>query len=348
MHRYIRLIFLAGLILALTACGSSRSDEEETAGPTYATFGVDGNGVDYIGADRCVGCHAGLSSAQVLSYRYGRHVVHSTAIDAASPASCLACHDPIGDGGTLERFIDPAHVPAAGLAAVGCENCHGAGGDHFGIEPIPNPLPGVGDCGKCHTVLPVGPAGHVGGSADGIMEDYAAGGHAATVGGGIPLAVCSRCHSDEGFRAFAGATAGFDAGQISAALTGAAAPANLSSVQCRTCHDSHSGQLRAEETTSVQGGAKVVQFSQQFNLCTACHQVFLQATYNAATESFDYTLDRTRLPFHGTAGDPLADGNGLLIWDTHFSSPSASIAGYAIDAANPKACTTCHDPHRAD
>ncbi len=226
MQRYIRLIILAGFTLLLAACGSSRSDEAEIQGPTQEVFGVDADGIAYIGADRCIGCHAGLfGGEQVIAYLDSKHVVHNSAINAASPASCLNCHDPIADGHTLERFIDPAQVPAAGLAAVGCENCHGAGGNHFGYGPLPKPSPDFATCGKCHTVLPVGPTAHAGNTADGILEEYVTGGHASTVKGGIPLATCSRCHSDEGFRAFIGATTGADANQIGAALAGAAPPA---------------------------------------------------------------------------------------------------------------------------
>lgn len=344
-QKYSRTILLAGLFLALTACGSSRSDDDPQL-PAPATFGEDADGIAYIGADRCIGCHASpiFDSQQVADYLDSRHVIHSSAVNAGLPAGCLSCHDPIGDGGTLERFLDPAAVPAAGLAAVSCEACHGAGGEHFGAGPLPHPAPDFNQCGRCHTVLPAGPAGHADPSANGIVEDYAAGSHAASQQG-TAIAVCSRCHSDEGYRRFIGETNGLDEGQLTTALAGATPPANQNTVQCRTCHDSHSGGLRASTISDPENGTV---FSQQFNLCTSCHQVFLLATFDAVAQAFTYELDRARRPFHGTAGNPLADGNNLLIWDTHFPSAADGIVGYNIDAADAQACTTCHDPHRAN
>ncbi len=344
-HGTLRLILLAGMILALTACGSSRSDEDGVdLGPEF--LGVDENGIGYIGSDRCISCHDGLGidAEQVDAYLGSPHVIHSTAINAASSAFCLNCHDPLGDGVILEGFIDPVNVPENGLAAISCESCHGAGGEHFGVGPLPRPTPDFKLCGECHTSLPSGPAAHAGEFANGILEDYTSGVHAATLQGRA-FAVCSRCHSDEGFRRFAQDTAGFTASQISAVLAGATPPADPSTVQCRTCHDSHSGELRSTATTAVPDGATVVQYSRQFNLCTTCHQVFLTADFDAVSQAFTYELDRARLPFHGTAGNPLDDPNSLLIWDTHFASPADGISGYGINAADEEACTSCHHPH---
>ncbi|MBE0597426.1 MAG: hypothetical protein IH614_09165 [Desulfuromonadales bacterium] len=345
-NRLFRLILLAGLLLALTACGSSRSDDDRAeAGPQF--FGVDANGIAYVGSDRCVGCHTGpvRGTEQVMAYLDSKHVVHSTAINAASSAFCLSCHDPIRDGRTLERFLDPARVPAQGLAAVGCENCHGAGGDHFGIGPLPQPTPDFNQCGKCHTALPSGPMGHVGLSASGILENYQDSRHASSVRGGPTNALCARCHSDEGYRQQFAATATLDATELPAFFAGVTAPAVRSPVQCRTCHDSHSGELRTAAT--VDAGTAGVVFSQEFNLCTSCHQVFLTATPDAASGKFTYLLDPAKSHFLASGGHPNAGAASIVIDDTHFANQGGTIAGYNIDAAAANACTACHDPHGA-
>ncbi len=128
MKKYFSWFILALLVGLLAGCGSSR-DSASTAGADDG-FGADPQGTAYVGAGTCVDCHQTMSFSEeaVAGYLASKHVVHSSHINAGSDAYCLDCHDPIGDGGTLEQYIDAADVPAEGLAAVGCENCHGAGG----------------------------------------------------------------------------------------------------------------------------------------------------------------------------------------------------------------------------
>lgn len=347
LHRYIRFVLLTGVLAGLVACGSGRLDDDQSD-TDVRDFGVDGDGIAFIGADLCVGCHTihPIGNEQVAAFLGSKHVVHSLGINAGSPASCLRCHDPIGDGSTLERFIDPAQVPPAGLAAVGCENCHGAGGEHYGVAPMPIPTPDFNQCGQCHTALPPGPPAHAGG-ANAIFEKYTGGSHAGTIQN-PSSALCGRCHTDEGFRAFIDQTAGMDGIQLAGFFRTIPAPASVSDVQCRTCHDSHSGQLRAAASGNLAGGASIPPFSQGFNLCTSCHQVFLTAAFDEASGNYQYQLDHSRVPFHGVDGNPQADGFGLLIWDTHFPSTLFGITGYGINAANENACTSCHDSHLAN
>lgn len=347
-RKYMRLILLSVLLFSLSACGSTRSDDVQVD-VAPRDLGSDASGVAFVGADRCVNCHTlyALGNEQVTAYLASNHVQHSTAIHAGSSPDCLSCHDPIGDGRTLEQFIPPSSVPELGLAAVGCENCHGAGGEHLGGESIPTALPGVTECGACHSLLPADPAGHAGVFANSILEKYTNGNHANTLKGD-PRDLCSRCHSDEGFRSFIGLTAGMDADQLLETLSDEVTTTPLSSVQCRSCHDSHSGKLRVLPSGEVAVGATVAPFSQGFNLCTSCHQVFLTFTFEPLTGLYSYTLDNSRRPYHGVSNDPLADPIGWVIWDTHFSDPDNAVAGYNINAASEQACTNCHDPHTAN
>ncbi|HEY6009341.1 MAG TPA: hypothetical protein VIU40_13530, partial [Geobacteraceae bacterium] len=269
--RNVRFI-LAGTavaaMLSLAGCGSNLdSGGDTTAGA--GGFGQDSAGRAFVGASVCIQCHDTFSwsSQQVADYLESKHVIHSSHVTAADTA-CLRCHDPIRDGRTVEQFIDPANVPAAGLAAVTCEDCHGAGGQHFGAGPIPNPKPGAETCdtGKCHTVLPSDhlpfhPEG------DAIGEKYLASAH-GTANELRNEAVCTRCHNHEGAMLYKDITT---AAQL--AFSALPVQGEVSRVQCKTCHNPHDpGKLLKEATTSN---------SAEYRTCTNCHQSH-DADLNAA------------------------------------------------------------------
>jgi len=333
---------MAILTLSATAllwgCGSSGGGGDDPAPPPRV--------IAFTGSGGCIACHEDydFSADIVAGYLESKHLVHSSDITAASGAACLECHDPVGDGPTLAPYVPPAAVPVTGLAAVGCENCHGPGGDHYGVGPIPVPQPGVDACGKCHKALPAGPEAH--GTGESLVAKYSTSAHASSPLS--PVALCARCHTDEGFRMYIDQTAGFTADQLTATMAGEPLLSVRSTIQCRTCHDSHSGEPRAAVSGEVADGASVPPFSRGFNLCTSCHQVFLTASYDPAAQAYAYALDASRTPYHGTGGNPIQDSLGLVIWDTHFSSPAHAIAGYGINAADETACTRCHDAHAAD
>lgn len=329
------LLTIVAAAMLLWGCGSNGSSGSPE--PTAGNFGTDANGIAFSGTTGCIACHQSrvdVGNEAVEKYLQSKHLVHGTAISASSSAFCLNCHDPLGEGRTLEQFVPAANIPAGGLAAVGCENCHGAGGDHFGIGPIQVVNPGVAECGQCHTGLPGGPAGHA--SAGNILANYQDSPHATSVLAPA-VALCSRCHSDEGYRQFSGPTAGLDAADFIAFFTGVTAPPAPTAVQCRTCHDPHSGELRADATLDAE---QRQQYSPEFNLCTSCHLVFLTATPDAAGGTFSYEIDTTRTTYLA-AGHPLP----AMIEDTHFANPGAGIVGYNINAAAANACTACHDAH---
>ena len=332
------------LFVSLTACSGGGADP--AAGTiTTPVFGTDDQNVSYIGSDRCLACHETLTPDAVASYLASRHG-RPGSVDATADPACLSCHDPIGDGWTLAPWFPDLQLPAGGMAAVGCENCHGAGPLHLAIIPDhPNPVPDFNVCGKCHGALPSTVAGHATGISANIFAAYQQSAHPNT-SVTITLPLCARCHSDEVFRQYGAETAGMDGGQLAAFFVGVERLPERSPIQCRTCHNGHDGSLRASPTTAVENGLTVLKYSRQFNLCTACHQVFLTATFNPASSTYRYLLDPGKVPFHGTtdsAGRPTPAPD--VIWDSHFATADASIVGYAVNPASEQACLACHDPH---
>jgi hypothetical protein len=111
--------------------------------PLPPFLGVDRATARYIGAERCGECHA----SALAIWAGSQHARSITTLDEAGRGHdprCLPCHvtgmgHPGGDVG--------------GLAVVGCESCHGPGGDHA-ARPAPGygALPTDGSaCVACHT-----------------------------------------------------------------------------------------------------------------------------------------------------------------------------------------------------
>ena len=323
------LLFLAGMIpLALAGCGSSGSGGDQTAGPDR---GVDPEtGIAFVSAATCIDCHDDISFSMdlVAGYLEGKHVVHSSHITQASDPTCLECHDPLGDGPTLEPLIDPANVPADGLAAVGCENCHGAGGEHFGVGPIPVVQPGIDTCGQCHDELP---DSHLTfhPEADFITTNYKESRHfTARVRN---EAICSKCHTDEGGKLYKDVT------NRTQLLAHVLPVSSDEPVQCRTCHDPHNaGKLLKEE---VEDHGHVVA-SAEYATCTTCHMSDVEVPDSPdAPTNVDWM-------YHW-------DVYYRIITDTHYDDPAtpALIEGYALDhheESGHRACLDCHDVHSVE
>jgi len=114
---------------------------------------------DYVGSEACQSCHA-------AEYATWAESAHAHAIDTlrsrdrAGDADCLRCH--------TTAFEEPGGFPAGGdvaahpdLARVGCESCHGPGGEHVGEDARRfGTIVSLGDkcdscvilqiCGSCH------------------------------------------------------------------------------------------------------------------------------------------------------------------------------------------------------
>jgi len=337
-------IFAACLLLA--GCGSS-SGSGGSAG-TGPALGTSSEGVSYVGANTCINCHEDFSwsADEVAGYLEGKHVIHSTHVSATSDSVCLECHDPIGDGTLIQDKIDAANVPAGDLAAVTCEACHGAGGDHYGVSPITTAEPGPDTCAQCHdkqweTIAEA--SGHLTyhPEGNGIYSDYAASRHA--VGSVRGEAVCAKCHTDEG------AKANKDIHSITGLATVASVD-NASSIQCRTCHDPHNaGKLLEDKVTAYNHTTHthdVVQSSEDAT-CTNCHQngqVDLAATDPVAvpgTSSSDGGSGD--LIYHATRYDRVIASN-------HYDDPTTTdvIEGFVVNKASDRACRDCHNVHSGD
>ena len=149
------------VLLALSACGSGYSARNGAVSSSQADqgFGVK-NGIAYVGASVCTKCHP----VEVSNYLKGEHAFHSghintvanTTVTLPSGASgtCFTCHDPLGDGATIQSLVtmNSSTEPAEGsVALVTCEDCHGPGGQHYGLGPIPDPTPDWTACGDLST-----------------------------------------------------------------------------------------------------------------------------------------------------------------------------------------------------
>jgi hypothetical protein len=322
LRRFPVLILAVLLSATLWGCGSNRDSGSSEALTLEQQFGSDAAGRSFVGGGTCIGCHQDISfSAELVQgLLQSKHVVHEDHINAASPAECLLCHDPTGDGSTIAPLIAAENVPAEGLAAVTCEDCHGAGGEHFGVGPIPNVRPDFNTCGTCHRGLPQDQHDHLGALANNILQNFLDSaaldtGHAASFsdknfpgrieGTSMMTADCARCHTDEGFQQLFAINTGF--GEMVRELGNVGPFENVSVVQCRTCHDPHDLGLKGEGATFLNVSATPgvfdfrAAYSAEFNLCTGCHQAFLvpnafvdaSTFFDPVTGTFNYTLDPT-------------------------------------------------------
>lgn len=114
---------------------------------------------DYVGSDACQSCHAKEYETWAAS-PHGHAVETLEKQGKADDAECLACHTTAygKPGGFPEGAPVSAH---ADLARVGCESCHGPGGDHIGPDAKRvGTIVSLGDkcdscsilkiCGTCH------------------------------------------------------------------------------------------------------------------------------------------------------------------------------------------------------
>jgi hypothetical protein len=352
-----KVLLLAATILAVSLWGCS-SDFDAENNPVAGGTGTPVVDASSIGAGNCIGCHedadlSTIDSPQIVTdYLAGGHVIHPaptdpalTIIDAASPPECLVCHDPIGDGRSLESFIAPdgdyaptpsAAIPLAGLAAVTCEACHGAGGDHAvnaaGL-PVPYATPDYDRCGQCHNAALIKNNVHPA-EGDNILEDYTASKHFS--GASRNQAVCVKCHTDEGARLYKSIDTATD-------LANTLPVTATNKIQCRTCHDSHNnGRLLEADTLADPDPTR--QASAEYNTCTNCHQ-----RHDAQIGA---TITQVGAATDGASGDLIihAASWDRVISSTHRDDPATPdfIEGYVIDPTNERACRDCHNVHGAD
>lgn len=351
LKKLLSLIFATACVLALWGCTGNRDAADFAASGNE--LGSDSKtGIAYVGSNVCIDCHQAFSwsAGAVNEYLEGKHVIHSDHITAARGSECLKCHDPIGDGPALESYVSAEDVPAAGLAVVGCETCHGAGGEHFGSGPMPVGSPNFEACGVCHNAEMFHNAYHPEG--DNILEDYKASPHAAS--GDRNNFMCVKCHTDEGGRAYKDVETAESLAAVTLPL------ATASPIQCRTCHDPHNPMKLLKEETENHRTHEVTA-SAEYNTCTNCHQ-----RHDAQLASAD-KLAEDATDEDGASGDLIYHSKrwNRVISSTHYDNPNTSyesanldeedpdyapniVEGYAMDPANERVCRDCHNVHASD
>jgi hypothetical protein len=332
-----------------------------------------------VGLDVCTICH----ERKVPDWLVGQHgnensatpalsgTLDSTGMptyaDIAGDPTCLSCHDPLGDGHLLESTL----TGNTARPVIGCESCHGGGAEHFGAGAIPFPKPGADQCGQCHNQN--FPTSHLTTNANGgrIVEDYRTSPHAGSInshtlanGGPDVMALCSRCHTDEGYKKYRSGVPG-TTGHDTLINDFASVPplADASDITCRSCHDGHKANatnLTVVPSSTVNGKAQ----SSEFNTCTSCHQL---------TNATGDVLQGSTVLWSGTVGDSTVlngdsfgyhdprvnpyGSNDEIMYSNHAALPGDHRGNYRIanpqalyfvKKGDPNACAGCHNPHSAD
>lgn len=222
--------------------------------------------------------------------------------DSGAP-NCLACHEPL---------------TFAKQPKISCSECHGE------LDPA--------DIAK----KPF---------SDEIFARFSGSPHTSSQRNDPRSGTCALCHSHEGAVAYLSHPEKINTiGGVTefAALSDVTdiAGADLNFINCATCHDPHSGTLRGvgvqSETVQLNTGASAekVVYSAEFNLCTSCHQVNLNATWNpdfgyAHTSgtlpgAFEYELSEAYLKENNQYGvqGATADTSGLGYHNNSYQSRS--------------------------
>ncbi|MFH2121561.1 MAG: hypothetical protein ABIJ25_14375 [Pseudomonadota bacterium] len=260
----------------------------------------------------------------------------AAATATVSETSCVVCHSTSLERLTAYQIVAKYTPSIHNVSSVGCQDCHGAGGSHNGVGPIPYPSPGYAQCTSCHDS---------GTATDyALVTKYSTSKHllADTEDG---RAKCNRCHTHQG--AVLSAISNYTGdGNVMAAMVGAPGViANPEPIKCNTCHETHDAKKLRVDTAwlpSTTVGAAIASTNAQFRLCTQCH---------------GYTTPAGLLMGSGTAasGTALASYHDTswyrIIGTTHYDNPATGyglaanlIEGYVLrhGGTNPNPCLDCH------
>ena len=280
----------------------------------------------------------------------------ATTVSYVSNTACVTCHsasiEPLSGDSIVANYTASVH----NLHSIGCQDCHGAGGSHNGVGPIPYPRPNYVQCADCHNN---GVAISAAGVTSNISTVFLATNYQLVTAYsnskhlGVQLeadAPCNRCHTHQG--AVLSVVSHFTGdGTVMAAGVGApGAITDAEPIKCDTCHVTHrTDKLRVDSawdpSTTVGSVTSSLTSSKndQFRLCTQCH---------------GYTNPAGQLMGSGT----VASGTALvghhetswyrIIGATHNQNATAlaagNITGYNIrltlpdGSANPNPCFDCH------
>lgn len=281
--------------------------------------------------------------------------------------SCKKCHDPMGDGPTIESSGNTA-LGTTNRPVVSCEACHGGGSNHRAAggsvaPPVDNP--NALRCGRCHSSAM--PSFHftTKPEAEKVYDKYIQSKHASSINASDYVtgsktdvqATCSRCHTDEGAKTHIATVNGLATySEIKTALDTRDAVKNASVVQCRTCHDKHNpNRLLSKKASGLPAG-----WTDEFVTCTSCHQL-LKADGTRQDQAYHAPYDSAGTAVNAQYGLSLGG-----ITATHYDDPATdNIEGYVVNSAGDHdfcsgtsisdggvnkcgTCRDCHNPHQPD
>jgi hypothetical protein len=279
----------------------------------------------------------------------------SGVVSAVDNTACTTCHSTTLETLTGYSIVTTYDTSVHALNSVGCQACHGNGGSHNGVGPIPYPDPNYVQCAVCHNNGVAITGGDISALSTVILATnyqlctaYSTSKH---LGVQIEAAApCNRCHTHVGAVLSAMSNFTGDGTVMAAGVNAPGTVTDLRPIQCDTCHMTHdSKKLRVDATWNPSTTVGSVTSSlasplnDQFRLCTQCH---------------GYTNPTGLLMGSGT----VASGTALvghhetswyrIIGTTHYQDPAALVAGnitgYGIrltlpnGSINPNPCYDCH------
>ncbi len=352
---------VAGQYVVRTSITTSTGTKDTTIKITAANFVGVGNFQNVPAAyPNCMSCHATWSNFQTIFNKWkvsGHANIFKTEIDSGGPSyystSCMKCHTIGYDHNSYvdnHGFDDVARQvgwswsawspPKKGnwdslknkyptlsqFATIGCESCHGAGGEHAAggdTTKIEIPYkPYV--CGTCHEEY----WRHT------TYTQWRASLHSNPVFEGRTVADslrnnlndCNRCHDGRDFIGYYS----YNRKDPIALNKG-----DMTPIGCQTCHDPHGGSgnyaLRVP-TTGSDTLANGVSYNSAGNgrVCMSCHSARRNnTTYVTVRGSFSSTWG----PHENTQGD--------VLWGSNFATFGFPFVS-GSHKNNPGACVSCH------
>ncbi len=223
----------------------------------------------------------------------------------------------------------PAYSSMVGVAKVGCEACHGPGGNHMGDVTKIAVTYDAGPCLQCHDA----PPHHTKGT------QWTESKHAEWEVGKLDAnrTSCFPCHSGSAFAKWV------DAGKPSSVSSYADNSDIAEPLTCAGCHDPHSAanphQLRTVHQDSLMNGYQLPSSSEvggMGQLCMNCHR----SRYSVAARVKPNVPPYYGFVNHyGPHGNPQAD----MYWGQNaWQFGDSTLTGLMTHQGVPDACVTCH------